>query len=81
MIAGGVQVIEDDWRELCDTTRDVAEGFAATDPNHAWKYREEAEGFARLAAPLTSDELLIREAEARDLKQRWTERFRHRNPR
>jgi hypothetical protein len=71
-------VIEDDWLELCETLRDTAEGFASTDATNAWQYRAEADEFRARPQPADTDELLIREAEAQTLRQRWSERFRRR---
>lgn len=75
---GGLRVFADDWRELCETVRDTAEGFAATDPSDAWLYKSEASAFCAQPEPVDRDEFGRLEAEAATLRQRWSERFRKR---
>ena len=69
-------MIADDWRDLCETVRDAAEGYAATDPAHAWAYRQEAARFGQSEPPGDAEELARREADALTLRRRWSLRFR-----
>ena len=67
--------VEDDWRDLSETIRDTAEGYAATDPSHAWCYRDEAAEFCDQAAPADVAELNRRETQAATLRRRWADRI------
>ena len=69
-------MIADEWRELCEAIRDTAEGYAATDPANAWRYREEAAAFCAKGTPADDFELKVREHEAELSKRGWTARFR-----
>jgi len=61
--------------DLCDKIRDMAEGYALTDPRYAWQYRQEAEEFCRAEPTQTADEHEVREALAKTLRSRWGERI------
>jgi hypothetical protein len=65
----------DKWADLCQKLRDAAEGYAVTDSELAWRYREEADDFCRLKKPLHRAELEIREVLAKSLQLRWGERI------
>lgn len=76
----GQRVLCEDWQELCETVRDTAEGFAATDPGIAWIYRAEAGEFCAQSEPNDVAEFSRREFEAALLRQSWSTRFRERRP-
>lgn len=69
-------MIADDWKELCETLQQMAEGYASTDPINAWLYRQEAEEFCSLKSPVDEDSLVLLEAAAETVKLRWGTRIR-----
>ena len=69
-------MIADDWNELCETLRQMAEGYASTDPTNAWQYRQDADEFCALKSPIDEGSLTLLEAEAAAVKLRWGNRLR-----
>ncbi|HEX6985769.1 MAG TPA: hypothetical protein VF170_10340 [Planctomycetaceae bacterium] len=69
--AAGGATLEEAWHVLCESVRDCAEGYAATDPSNAYLYRRDAEWFCDKDAPRNDEELLDRHAQAAGLRESW----------
>ena len=76
----GGPVVADEWENLRTLIRDMAEGYAATDPTQAFLYRREAFDFWHLEAPTDDYRLKVRRHEAELLKQLWTRRIQGQPP-
>jgi hypothetical protein len=74
--AGGESVIEDGWRKLREAVRDLADGYAGTDPRNAYRYRDEAAEFCGLLTPADRREFEARQEEAETLRRCWSARLR-----
>jgi len=64
-----------EWCDLCQAMRDMAEGYAATDSINGWLYRSEASQFCDEGTPADDHELALRRAIAATLRQRWAARL------
>ncbi len=69
-------VVGERWLELCTGLRELAEGYAATDPSNAWRYRQEVDEFIGLTPPHDAATHALREAEADAIRRRWGSRLR-----
>lgn len=69
-------MIETGWLDLREAVRDLAGGYAVTDPRNAYLYRDEAALFCRLAAPVDHQDFAARQNEAETLRRRWSARLR-----
>ena len=66
----------DGWTALREAVRDLAEGYAVTDPPNAYCYREEAVAFVMRPRPADSAEFLVRQEQAEALRGTWATRLR-----
>lgn len=73
---GEMKVATDGWMGLRRAVRDLAEGYAGTDPANAYRYREEAVAYLASPRPVDDDEFAARQREADALRQTWAARLR-----
>lgn len=71
-------MIGEGWKGLREAIRDMAEGYALTDPPNAYRYREEADRFRNLPEPANTETFMDRQSEAEELRRLWQSRYRKR---